>query len=105
MKLGNCALLLTMTAITACGTGTPVHPSKEKSFVLLINHSPSCRTVQSPIPLDAVELLVADDLVGRAASTLRPAPPADQRCNPSDLVIQFTGDESTVTGLITGSEC
>src|SRR5438067_2492627 len=72
MKLGNCALLLTMTAITACGTGTPVAPSKEKSFVLLINPSPSCRTVQSPIPLDAFELLVAGDLVGRGASTLRP---------------------------------
>ena len=37
MKLGNCALPLTMTAITACGTGSPVAPSQEKSFVLLIN--------------------------------------------------------------------
>jgi len=105
MKLGNCALLLTMTAITACDTGTPVAPSQEESFVLLINPSPSCRTVQSPIPLDAFELLVAGDLVGRGASTLRAAPPADQRCNPSDLVLEFTGGGSTVTGLITGSEC
>jgi hypothetical protein len=102
------ALVLTLAAITACGTETPNAPSTNPNFTFVVTPSSSCRTAPPPdssIPLPQFELLLVGQLILVGPSTFRAAPPSDPNCNPSDLHIELTGDGSRISGTIAGMEC